>query len=137
MCSSDLNKEILWRCFTGGAVVDSNDNADDLDGNGNMPIEPRMKPSCPRESDPPAVDPANPDPPAVTPSNPDPPLNRCDGLGLSEIGANLDEQFIEIVNIKNQDTSISGCKLATNRTKKPYVKRSLVSFSYLCFGNFF
>ena len=105
------NKEILWRCFTGGIVVDSNDNADDFDGNGNMPIEPRTRPSCPRESD----------PPAVTPSNPDPPLNRCDGLGLSEIGANLDEQFIEIVNIKNQDASISGCKLATNRTKKPYV----------------
>lgn len=105
------NKEILWRCFTGGVVIDSNDNADDLDGNDNASIEPRMKPNCPRESDPPAVD----------PSNPDPPLNRCDGLGLSEIGANLDEQFIEIVNVKNQDASISGCKLATNRTKKPYV----------------
>ena len=105
------NKEILWRCFTGGVVADSNDNADDLDGNDNASIEPRMKPNCPRESDPPAVDPAN----------PDPPLNRCDGLGLSEIGANLDEQFIEIVNVKNQEASISGCKLATNRTKKPYV----------------
>ena len=105
------NKEILWRCFTGGVVVDSNDNADDLAGNDDTLIEPRTKPSCPKESDPPVVDPAN----------PDPPLNRCDGLGLSEIGANLDEQFIEIVNVKNQDTSISGCKLATNRTKKPDV----------------
>lgn len=44
-----------------------------------------------------------------------------EGLGLSEIGANLDEQFIEIVNNNNRDANISGCKLATNRTKKPYV----------------
>ena len=105
------NKDILWRCFAAGVIVDSNDNADDLDGNDNAPIEPRMKPNCPRESDPPAVDPAN----------PDPSLNRCDGLGLSEIGANLDEQFVEIVNNNNRDANISGCKLATNRTKKPYV----------------
>ena len=105
------NKEILWRCFTGGAIVDSNDNADDLDGNGDTLIEARTKPSCPRESD----------PPAVAPSNPDPPPNRCDSLGLSEIGANLDEQFVEIVNNNNRDANISGCKLATNRTKKPYV----------------
>lgn len=45
-----------------------------------------------------------------------PPVNYCDGVRLSEIGANLDEQFIEIVNISNQPVSLSGCQLMTNRS---------------------
>lgn len=45
-----------------------------------------------------------------------PPVNYCDGVRLSEIGANLDEQFIEVVNISNQPVSLSGCQLMTNRS---------------------
>ena len=105
------NKDILWRCFAAGVIVDGNDNTADFDGNDAELIEPRTRPNCP---------PA-PEPPIVNPTKPDPPTNRCEGLGLSEVGANLDEQFVEIVNNNNRDANISGCKLATNRTKKPYV----------------
>ena len=45
-----------------------------------------------------------------------PPVNYCDGVKLSEIGANLDEQFIEITNSNNQPVNLSGCQLMTNRS---------------------
>lgn len=45
-----------------------------------------------------------------------PPVNYCDGVKLSEIGANLDEQFVEIVNTSNQAVNLAGCQLMTNRS---------------------
>lgn len=50
-------------------------------------------------------------------------LNRCEGLKLNEIGANLPsgEQFIEVKNINSQELDISGCRLATNRNNKNYI----------------
>lgn len=42
-------------------------------------------------------------------------INYCEGLLISEIGANITEQFIEVVNSSESDISLSGCRLATNR----------------------
>jgi len=44
------------------------------------------------------------------------PVNNCDGLILSEIGANLTTQFIEVQNSGNNDLDISGCRIMTNRS---------------------
>ncbi len=48
---------------------------------------------------------------------PDPPIvNSCEGLHLSEIGANRDEQFIEIHNPTDHAIDGTGCQLQTNRS---------------------
>ncbi len=49
-----------------------------------------------------------------------PPINYCDGIKLSEIGANIDDQFIEIVNVGDQAVSLDGCQLMTNRSTTNY-----------------
>ena len=45
-----------------------------------------------------------------------PPVNNCDGLVLSEIGANLATQFVEVQNISANDLDITGCEIMTNRS---------------------
>lgn len=42
--------------------------------------------------------------------------NRCLGLRFSEIGANLETQFIEVYNSTGATLDISGCRLMTNRS---------------------
>ena len=49
-----------------------------------------------------------------------PPANYCDGVKLSEIGANLNEQFIELVNTSEQPVNLNGCQLMTNRSATKY-----------------
>jgi len=53
---------------------------------------------------------------------PEPPAspNDCAGLIISEIGANLDKQFIEIYNPTNQAINLSGCQIQTNRNKSVF-----------------
>jgi hypothetical protein len=46
------------------------------------------------------------------------PINTCSALRLSEIGANLSEQFIEIYNASNEPVNILGCQLQTNRSRE-------------------
>ena len=43
-------------------------------------------------------------------------VNACDGLRLSEIGANLGRQFIEVRNALQSSISLDGCQLQTNRS---------------------
>ncbi len=50
-----------------------------------------------------------------------PNVNLCKGVVISEIAANVGEQFIEIHNTTNQAIDLSGCQLQTNRNKKTYV----------------
>lgn len=52
--------------------------------------------------------------------NQNPPVNHCDGVKLSEIGANVDDQFIELVNVSDQPVNLSGCQLMTNRSATNY-----------------
>ncbi len=44
-------------------------------------------------------------------------VNQCDGLKLSEIGANYLPQFIEVYNSTPEAIDISGCQLQTNRSQ--------------------
>lgn len=48
-------------------------------------------------------------------------INLCKGVVISEIGANLDEQFIEIWNSSEESVSLVCCKLQTNRSSKTYI----------------
>ncbi|MDZ7744445.1 MAG: lamin tail domain-containing protein [Candidatus Saccharibacteria bacterium] len=48
-------------------------------------------------------------------------INICEGVVISEIGANLDEQFIELHNLTNQEAELDGCQLQTNRNDNTYV----------------
>ncbi|MGB3946082.1 MAG: hypothetical protein WBK76_04580 [Candidatus Saccharimonadales bacterium] len=55
--------------------------------------------------------------------------NECQGLALSEIGANLDDddQFIEIYNATNLPIDLTGCILQTNRSvTKQYVLNGII-----------
>ncbi|HCR55928.1 TPA: hypothetical protein DIV49_03065 [Candidatus Saccharibacteria bacterium] len=44
-------------------------------------------------------------------------VNECTSLRLSEIAANVDQQFIEVVNTSNTNYDVSGCQLQTNRSQ--------------------
>ena len=48
-------------------------------------------------------------------------VNLCKGVVISEIAANVSEQFIEIQNTTDGVVDLSGCQLQTNRNKKTYV----------------
>jgi hypothetical protein len=47
-------------------------------------------------------------------------INDCAGLELSEIAANVDEQFIEIANVTARAIDVTGCQLMTNRNNAAY-----------------
>jgi len=49
------------------------------------------------------------------------PVNSCANLKLSEIAANVDEQFIEITNPTTKNISVTDCQLMTNRNQNKYV----------------
>lgn len=92
--------KIVWRCFVGENIIDSKNNSTDFlssKGSDNQEIAPYSRPNC-----------KTPD------SRPEPPkeLNKCEGLKLSEIASNVDEQFIEIVNSGEKTVITTGCKLA-------------------------
>ena len=46
------------------------------------------------------------------------PVNPCSTLRLSEIGANLSSQFIEIYNASSESVNTVGCQLQTNRSRE-------------------
>lgn len=92
--------KIVWRCFVDGNIIDSKNNSTDFlssKGSDNQEIAPYSRPNC-----------KTPD------SKPEPPkeLNKCEGLKLSEIASNVDEQFIEIINSGEKTVITTGCKLA-------------------------
>lgn len=50
------------------------------------------------------------------------PQNMCRGLIISEIGVNLDQQYIELQNSTDKTLSTEGCRIATDhRSSKPHV----------------
>ena len=90
---------IVWRCFVGEEIIDSKNNSTDFllsKYSDNQEIVPYSRPNC-----------KTPD------SKPEPPkeLNKCEGLKLSEIASNVDEQFIEIINSGEKTVITTGCKL--------------------------
>ena len=92
--------KIVWRCFIDGNIIDSKNNSTDfLSGKNlnNQEVEPYSRPNCKS--------------PESKPESPKE-LNKCEGLKLSEIASNVDEQFIEIVNSGEKTVITTGCKLA-------------------------
>ena len=90
---------IVWRCFVGENIIDSKNNSTDflLGKNlNNQEIVPYSRPNCKSPE-----------------SKPEPSkeLNKCEGLKLSEIASNIDEQFIEIINSGGKTVITKGCKL--------------------------
>ena len=92
--------KIVWRCFIGENIIDSKNNSTDFlssKGSDNQEIVPYSRPNC-----------KTPDSKSESPKE----LNKCEGLKLSEIASNVDEQFIEIVNSGEKTVITTGCKLA-------------------------
>ena len=92
--------KIVWRCFVGKNIIDSKNNSTDFlssKGSDSQGIVPYSRPNCKSPE-----------------SNPESPkkLNKCEGLKLSEIASNIDEQFIEIINSGEKTVITTGCKLA-------------------------
>ena len=91
--------KIVWRCFVDGNIIDSKNNSTDFlssKGFDNQEIVPYSRPNCKSlESKP----------------EPSKELNKCEGLKLSEIASNVDEQFIEIINSGEKTIITTGCKL--------------------------
>ena len=91
--------KIVWRCFIDGNIIDSKNNSTDfLSGKGSdsQEIVPYSRPNC--KSPEPKPEPSK-------------ELNKCEGLKLSEIASNVDEQFIEIINSGEKTVITTGCKL--------------------------
>ena len=91
--------KIVWRCFVGGNIIDSKNNSTDFlssKGSDNQEIVPYSRPNCKS--------------PESKPESPKE-LNKCEGLKLSEIASNVDEQFIEIINSGEKTVITTGCKL--------------------------
>ena len=91
--------KIVWRCFVDGNIIDSKNNSTDFlssKGSDNQEIMPYSRPNCKSPE-----------------SKPEPSkeLNKCEGLKLSEIASNVDEQFIEIINSGEKTVITTGCKL--------------------------
>ena len=53
-------------------------------------------------------------------SDPAEPVNQCTGLRLTEIGANLTDQFIEVQNTSSSSLDVTGCRVMTNRSTTKY-----------------
>ena len=92
--------KIVWRCFVGENIIDSKNNSTDFlssKGSNSQEIVPYSRPNCKSPE-----------------SKPEPSkeLNKCEGLKLSEIASNVDEQFIEIINSGEKTVITTGCKLA-------------------------
>ena len=95
--------KIVWRCFIGENIIDSKNNSTDfLSGKNlnNQEVVPYSRPSCKKSE-------------SIPKPIPEPPkeLNKCEGLKLSEIASNVDEQFIEIINSSEKTVITTGCKL--------------------------
>ena len=91
--------KIVWRCFIDGNIIDSKNNSTDFlssKGSGSQEIAPYSRPNC-----------KSPEPKPESPKE----LNKCEGLKLSEIASNVDEQFIEIINSGEKTVITTGCKL--------------------------
>lgn len=91
--------KIVWRCFVGENIIDSKNNSTDFlssKGSNSQEIVPYSRPNCKSPE-----------------SKPEPSkeLNKCEGLKLSEIASNVDEQFIEIINSGEKTVITTGCKL--------------------------
>ena len=87
--------KIVWRCFVDENIIDSKNFLSGKNLN-NQEVEPYSRPNC-----------KNSEPKPKSSKE----LNKCEGLKLSEIASNVDEQFIEIINSGEKTVITTGCKL--------------------------
>ena len=88
--------KIVWRCFMDGNIIDSKNNFLSGKNLNNQEVAPYSRPNC-----------KTPDSKSESSKE----LNKCEGLKLSEIASNVDEQFIEIINSGEKTVITTGCKL--------------------------
>ena len=88
--------KIVWRCFIDENIIDSKNNFLSGKNLNNQEVAPYSRPNC-----------KTPDSKSESPKE----LNKCEGLKLSEIASNVDEQFIEIINSGEKTVITTGCKL--------------------------
>ncbi len=88
--------KIVWRCFVGENIIDSKNNFLSGKNLNNQEVVPYSRPNC-----------KTPDSKSESSKE----LNKCEGLKLSEIASNVDEQFIEIINSGEKTVITTGCKL--------------------------
>ena len=88
--------KIVWRCFVGEDIIDSKNNFLSGKNLNNQEVVPYSRPNC-----------KTPDSKSESSKE----LNKCEGLKLSEIASNVDEQFIEIINSGEKTVITTGCKL--------------------------
>ena len=96
--------KIVWRCFVGENIIDSKNNSTDFlssKDSDNQEVVPYSRPNC--KSPEPKPEPSK-------------ELNKCEGLRLSEIASNVDEQFIEIINSSEKTVITTGCKLTVGNS---------------------
>lgn len=58
------------------------------------------------------------------------PINICQGIIISEIAANVDDQFIELHNKTDKPVDLDGCLLQTNRNNRTYEIEDIVLEPY-------
>ena len=92
--------KIVWRCFIDGNIIDSKNFLSGKNLN-NQEVEPYSRPNC-----------KNSEPKPKSSKE----LNKCEGLKLSEIASNVDEQFIEIINSGEKTVITTGCKLTVGNS---------------------
>lgn len=88
--------KIVWRCFIDENIIDSKNNFLSGKNLNNQEVAPYSRPNC-----------KTPDSKSESSKE----LNKCEGLKLSEIASNVDEQFIEIINSGEKTVITTGCKL--------------------------
>ncbi len=98
----------IARCTVDNIPQDTNDNGIDFSEVSYSQSQGIILPACPEG--------ANDD--QENPSTPPVHQGACEGLIISEIGANLNssEQFVEVYNSKTGSMNLEGCKIMTNRS---------------------
>lgn len=121
----ETNKS-LQRCFVDGQLVNAidRDTSQEFIVYVNELASPGIALTCPVPSEP------------VDPAQPNLPVNDCEGLRLSEIGANITQQFIEVHNTVDELRDVTGCRLMTNRSASVFfdLSSSIAPRGYLVVG---
>lgn len=114
-------QNVLQRCIGANVVRDSDNNADDFTAGNEFSLGQFINCAAPEPPNPPQPSqPSDPSSPPDNPHEPAVPPNACANIKLTEIGANLDDQFIEIYNAGDTVANLNGCKLTTSNNKKQY-----------------
>ncbi len=107
--ADDNDRDVLQRCrLEDGAINDTDDNLTDF-----LIYESMVLGQLPDCAQPPDDDDDD-------GSSDDTEKNQCQDLKLNEIGANIDDQFIEVRNDSGKTLDITGCRLMTNRSKTKF-----------------